>query len=243
MALNDSKPVIGITSYLQTAKWGVWDSVAAILPFDYVREVAAAGACPVLLPPIGTEPTVLDRLDGLIIAGGTDINPEVYGAETHRTTAFQDDRDTHDIALTRYALEHSVPLLAICRGLQVLNVALGGTLHQNIPDILGTNRHRPAPAMYGEVPVSVTEGSLLAGILGGETTASCYHHQAVDQVGAGLDVVGKSEDGMVEALELATDSPYGGWVLGVQWHPEHNPKDRRIIDSFVAEVNKKRIQE
>lgn len=237
MALNDFKPVIGITTYLQEAQWGAWKTQAALLPSSYVNEVVAAGAYPLLLPPVGTDPAMLARLDGLIIAGGTDLNPERYGAQKHESTQFQDIRDSHDMTLTQHALERGLPLLAICRGMQVLNTVLGGTLHQHVPDILGHDRYRPAPGVYGQVELSITEGSLLAGILGLRATAPCYHHQAVDRVAPDLTVVARSPDGLVEALELAPASPYKGWVLGVQWHPEHNPDDRRLIDAFVHHLH------
>lgn len=232
--MNVSKPIVGITTYLQEAQWGVWKDKATLLPIDYAREVATAGAYPVLLPPLGTDVGVLDRLDGLLVAGGTDINPALYGAEQHETTQFQEDRDTHDILLTKAALERGLPLLSICRGMQVLNTALGGTLHQHIPEVLGHSRYAPAPGIYGQVDVTISPGTILSEILGPTATAPCYHHQAVDRVASHLKVVATNPEGMVEALELAEGSPYQGWVLAVQWHPEHNPDDRRIIDAFVS---------
>lgn len=238
MVLNASKPIVGITTYLQEARWGVWEDEATLLPIDYAREVAAAGAYPVLLPPIGTDVSVLDRLDGLLVAGGTDVNPALYGADQHATTLYQEDRDTHDTLLTRAALTRGLPLLAICRGMQVLNTALGGTLHQHIPELLGHDRYRPEPGVYGQVNLTISPGTLLADILGEAASAPCYHHQAVDRVAPGLKPTATSPEGLVEALELADDSPYTGWVLAVQWHPEHNPDDRRIIDAFVNHLQK-----
>ena len=231
--MNASKPIVGITTYLQEAQWGVWKDAATLLPLDYAREVAAAGAYPVLLPPLGTDASVLDRLDGLIVAGGTDVNPALYGEEQHETTQYQEDRDTHDSLLTKAALEQGIPLLAICRGMQVLNTALDGTLHQHIPDLLGHDRYRPAPGVYGTVDLTISPGTILGDILGTTASAPCYHHQAVNQVAPHLKTVATSPEGLVEAVELADAAPYTGWVLGVQWHPEHNPQDRRIIDAFI----------
>lgn len=239
--MNVSKPIIGITTYLQEARWGVWSEKATLLPIDYAREVAATGAYPVLLPPIGTDVSVLDRLDGLIIAGGTDVNPSIYGADQHETTQYQDDRDTHDTLLTKAALDSGLPLLAICRGMQILNTALGGTLHQHIPEILGHDRYRPQPGVYGEVTLSIEPGTMLATILGSTASAPCYHHQAVDKVAPVLKTVATSPEGLVEALELTDNSPYTGWVLAVQWHPEHNPEDRRIIDAFVTHIQGRKV--
>lgn len=237
MFLNGSdtyRPRIGLTTYYQEASWGVWTADAAVLPGTYVQAVVAAGGTPVLLPPLGTDPSIVEVLDGLIISGGSDVGPEHYGAEPHRLTRAQPARDTHDIALTRAALEAGVPLFAICRGAQVLNVAMGGSLIQHIPDLNPEAAYQPAPGVFGTVEFSTTPGSISHELLGPAASAPCYHHQAIDRIADGLSVTAAAADGTVEALETAAD----GWVLGVQFHPEQNPGDLRLFKGFVeAAIN------
>lgn len=233
MALNVSnayRPRIGLTTYYQEAAWGVWKADAAILPGTYVQAVVAAGGTPVLLPPIGTDPTVVELLDGLIIAGGSDVGPEHYGAEPHEMTRSQPGRDTHDIALTRAALATGLPLFAICRGAQILNVALGGSLIQHIPDVTpGSAQYQPAPGVFGTVKFTTRPGSISGRLLGERASAPCYHHQAMDRIADGLCVTAAAQDGTVQALETTG----GGWVLGVQYHPEQNPEDLRLFKGFI----------
>ena len=238
MASNDSnasrpkiayRPKIALTSYYQEASWGVWNAPAAILPGTYVEAVVAAGGAPVLLPPIGTDESVLDLVDGLIVVGGPDVDPSLYGAEPHPLTAPQPLRDAHDAALTRAALERGLPLFSICRGAQLLSVALGGSLVQHIPDNNPDANYQPAPGVFGEAAFSTEEGSLIEGLLGSAGTAPCYHHQAVDAVPAGLRVTARSDDGTIQALESRDER----WVLGVQFHPEQNPQDLRLFHGFV----------
>ncbi|NYD78509.1 gamma-glutamyl-gamma-aminobutyrate hydrolase family protein [Arthrobacter cupressi] len=233
MASNDSKayrPKIALTSYYQEASWGVWKEAAAILPGTYVEAVVAAGGTPLLLPPVGTDESVLDLVDGLIVVGGPDVDPSLYGAEPHPLTAPQPLRDAHDAALTRAALERGLPLFSICRGAQLLSVALGGSLVQHIPDINPGANYQPAPGVFGEAAFSTEAGSLIEGLLGSSGTAPCYHHQAVDAVPAELRVTARSADGTIQALESEDDN----WVLGVQFHPEQNPADLRLFHGFVA---------
>lgn len=239
--MSDSKtrPLIGLTSYYQRAQTGVWDTKAALLPEDYVREVAAAGGSPVLLPPVGTETAIVQQLDGIIISGGSDLNPARYGQDQHPTTEYDEARDAHDTAILLKALELGKPVLAICRGMQVLNVALGGTLHQHLPDVIGHEQYRPGPGIYGQVEVSVAPGSILHSIVGEHTSAPCYHHQAIKDVAPHLVSTGTNPEGLCEALELTPESGYTGWMLAVQWHPEHNRQDRRIIDEFIAQAAKR----
>lgn len=233
MALNVSdsyRPRIGLTTYYQEAAWGVWKADAAILPGTYVQAVVAAGGTPVLLPPVGTDPTIVDLLDGLIVAGGSDVGPEQYGAEPHELTRSQPGRDTHDIALTKAALATGLPLFAICRGAQILNVALGGSLIQHIPDVNpGAAQYQPAPGVFGNVEFTTKPGSISEELLGPRASAPCYHHQAMDRIADGLCVTAAAQDGTVQALETTA----GGWVLGVQYHPEQNPEDLRLFRGFI----------
>jgi gamma-glutamyl-gamma-aminobutyrate hydrolase PuuD len=229
--VSDSyRPRIGLTTYYQQASWGVWQADAAILPGTYVQAVVAAGGTPVLLPPVGTDPAIVELLDGLIIAGGSDVDPDQYGAEPHELTRSQPARDTHDIALTRAALATGLPLFSICRGAQILNVALGGSLIQHIPDVNPqAAQYQPAPGVFGNVEFTSKPGSITEDLLGQSAAAPCYHHQAVDRIADGLCVTAAAEDGTVQALETTTD----GWVLGVQFHPEQNPDDLRLFRGFV----------
>jgi putative glutamine amidotransferase len=223
------RPRIALTSYFQEASWGVWNTTAAILPGTYVEAVVAAGATPILLPPRGTDESILDLVDGLIVAGGPDVDPSLYGQAPHPTTRPQPLRDSHDSALIHAALERELPLFAICRGAQLLNVLLGGTLLQHIPDINPEANCQPAPGVYGEAAFSTTPGSLIHELLGDSATSPCYHHQAMDSVPDALHITARSADGIIQALET-TD---GGWVLGVQFHPEQNPNDLRLFRGFV----------
>lgn len=235
MGLNGSdpaRPLIGITTYYQPAAWGDWEGPAALIPGTYVEAVTAAGGSPVLLPPVGTDVRVLDGLDGLITAGGTDVDPALYGHDPHPLTVSQPARDVHDLALTEAALAASLPLLAVCRGAQVLNVALGGTLIQHLPDIRPEADYRPAPGVFGEVRFSTAAGSIIASLLGKSASAPCYHHQGIEDLGRGLRVTAVAPEGTIEAIETTG----GGWVLGVQFHPEQNPADLRLLTGFVAEA-------
>jgi putative glutamine amidotransferase len=228
-ASEKHRPRIGLTTYYQEAEWGVWKADAVLLPGTYVQAVVAAGGTPVLLPPVGTDPSIIDLLDGLIISGGTDVGPEHYGAEPHVQTRAQPSRDLHDLSLTRAALAAEVPLFSICRGAQVLNVALGGTLIQHIPDVNPDAQYQPAPGVFGEVEFATVPGSISEDLLGPRASAPCYHHQALDQVATGLRVTAWAADGTIEAVETTT----GGWVLGVQFHPEQNPDDLRLFEGFI----------
>jgi putative glutamine amidotransferase len=228
-ASNTYRPRIGLTTYYQEASWGVWKSDAAVLPGTYVQAVVAAGGTPILLPPVGTDPTVIELLDGLIISGGSDVGPENYGAEAHELTRAQPHRDLHDISLTRAALAAELPLFSICRGAQILHVALGGSLIQHIPDVNPEAQYQPGPGVFGTVEFTTAPGSISEDLLGPRASAPCYHHQAMDSIADGLYVTAAAADGTVEALETTS----GGWVLGVQFHPEQNPDDLRLFNGFV----------
>lgn len=223
------RPLIGITSYVEPARFRVWETMATLLPHAYVEHVAAAGGQPVALPPVGDPTSLIDRLDGLIVAGGGDLSPASYGAAPHPSTSnVHDARDAAEIALVRAALDRDLPFLGICRGLQILNTVLGGTLHQHVPDLVGDSRHSPAPGAYNDLPVTVRPDSHLAKVLGmTETTVAHYHHQAIDHLGTGLTPTAWTND-IIEAAEL--DTPF---TLGVQWHPEVRD-DPTLFQALVA---------
>jgi gamma-glutamyl-gamma-aminobutyrate hydrolase PuuD len=194
----------------------------------------------VVLPPAGDPASVLPRLDALVLTGGGDLDPSAYGAEPHERTGFvRGFRDDAELALVRAALSGGVPFLGICRGVQVLNVALGGTLHQHVPEVVGDDRHCSGPGLYNRFPVTVAPSSRLAKALGEETvTVSHYHHQAVDRLGAGLTASAWSADGVIEAVEAveAMDAIGAGghpFAVGVQWHPEAD-EDVSLFAALVA---------
>jgi anthranilate synthase component 2/putative glutamine amidotransferase len=225
------RPRIGITTYLEPTIWGVWERDASLLPRAYLDAVVAAGGVPVLLPPVGTDPTLLDVLDGLVVAGGCDVDPGSYGAVPHPATVdTRPGRDEHEAVLIRAALDSDVPLLAICRGLQMLNVTLGGTLQQHLPDAVGHEEHRPSPAVFGRTEVKTEPGSHLDRLFGGTADVHCYHHQALDLVAPGLEVTARAADGTVEAAEVSGHE----FALGVQWHPEENPDDLRLFTALAT---------
>lgn len=231
MASNDSRSRIGITTYLEPATWGIWQREAALLPRAYLDGVVAAGGVPLLLPPVGTDPSVLDVLDGLIVSGGCDVDPASYDATPHpETVGTRPGRDEHERVLIQGALDRDLPLLAICRGLQMLNVTLGGSLHQHLPDVVAHDAHRPESAVFGTTEVKVEPDTLTARILGERTGVRCYHHQAIDVVAPSLTVTARAGDGTVEAAE-AQDHDF---VLGVQSHPEENLDDLRLFAALIA---------
>lgn len=243
MALSASKPVIGLTTYLEQAKQGVWDVRAAFLPQQYFDAVTASGGIVVLLPPQpdadASAPAVLEGLDGLILTGGLDVQPELYGAERHPSTdAARPDRDDWELALFRGAEARRMPVLAICRGLQLVNVAKGGTLHQHLPEALGTERYRIGGGVFATNEVIVDDGSRLAGLVGpGSLDVHSYHHQGIDRLGDGLVVSARTDDGLVQAFEAEGDQ----YLVGVQWHPEENTEDRRLFAGLVDEASAFRL--
>lgn len=228
------RPLIGLTTYRERAKTLVWDTEFALLHQAYVDTVTRAGAIAVLLPPqdgADAAGEVMARLDALVLTGGSDVGPERYQQQPHdQTTVTRPWRDEWELRLLDRALAAGLPVLGVCRGAQLLNVALGGTLDQHLPDTLGHPRHSPAPGVFGQTRVTTRPGSVLAGLLGPEVTVSCYHHQAVDKVAPGLVVTGTADDGTVEAVEL----PGPRFVLAVQWHPEQDGADLRLFQALVT---------
>ncbi|OBG32529.1 gamma-glutamyl-gamma-aminobutyrate hydrolase [Mycobacterium sp. E3198] len=226
--------MIGLTCYLEQIRTGIWDIAAGYLPADYFEGIVMAGGIATLLPPqpmdAETAAVLLDSLDALVITGGYDVNPAHYGQEPHPATdAPRTDRDGLELTLLRGALDRGLPVLGICRGAQVLNVAFGGTLHQHLPEVLGHNGHRAGNGVFTRLPVRTVAGTRLAALLGESADAPCYHHQAIDTVGDPLVVSARDADGVVEAVEL----PGEAFVLAVQWHPEKSLDDLRLFKAVV----------
>src|SRR5437016_1745358 len=211
------RPIIGITAYAEEATWGAWTLPAALIPLSYVRSVERAGGRALLVPPSedGIEET-LDRLDGIVFSGGSDVDPEVYGAEAHPSTlGTRPERDRAELALLTAALERDLPVLALCRGSQVMNVALGGDLEQHVPDRVGHEGHKEVSGTFSEHAVEPVPGTCLAPLIGGRTTVKSHHHQGYGRLGSGLREAARDEDGTVEAIE----DPSRRFAIGVLWHP------------------------
>ncbi|SMG11533.1 gamma-glutamyl-gamma-aminobutyrate hydrolase family protein [Agreia pratensis] len=265
MSASDRLPVIGLTTYLERAKTGVWDVPASFLPKVYFDAVEKAGGIAVLLPPQAISEAIADRLldslDGLILTGGKDIESSRYGQDAHpETDEPRPDRDAWEDALLRRAIEREIPFLGICRGAQMLNVARGGTLHQHLPDVVGDRRYQAGEGVFNHVEVSVAEDSRLSSLLfpfpepveGNSSNGPLrqaqgtdaidvpvYHHQAIDALGDGLVVTARTPDGTIEAVEL--DSvPFG---VAVQWHPEESRDDIRLFAGLVEAARQYRAQE
>jgi putative glutamine amidotransferase len=227
-----SRPLIGVCAAVEPASFGVWkEEPTVLLPLSYSRAIHGAGGMMAMLPPdrrASEDPgELLDRLDALILGGGADIDPGVHGGEPHpETVGTNPDRDRFEIALARGALERGTPMLGVCRGMQVLNVACGGTLDQHIPERLGHDLHRPVPGSWAEHEVRIESSSLAARAAGTERlTVRSHHHQGLDRIAEQLTPTAwATDDETVEAIE----SPNGDFVLGVLWHPEEDPEDRVI---------------
>lgn len=234
-AVTRSPVIIGLTTYRQQAQTGVWDVEASFLPAVYLDAVTAAGGIAVLLPPQPADPAaveaVLDRLDGLIVTGGRDVQPERYGQAAHELTdAATPFRDDWEDALLAAAIDRGLPFLGICRGLQVLNVMRGGTLLQHLPDVVGSSRYNAGNGVFTVNDVEIDADSQVGALVGAALPVKSYHHQAVDALGDGLRVTARSDDGIVQAVEL--DSvPFG---VAVQWHPEEDAAgDVRLFAGLV----------
>jgi putative glutamine amidotransferase len=234
------RPLIGVCAAVEKATFGVWkDEPATLLPLSYARAIHGAGGMMALLPPDrrATEDPdeLLNRIDALVLGGGADIDAESQGVEAHpETVGTNPDRDNFEIALARRALEHGIPLLGVCRGMQVLNVACGGTLDQHLPDRLGHDRHRPVPGSWAEHDVRIEPGSLAAQAAGTEhLTVKTHHHQGVDAIPESLAATAwATDDENVEAIESAD----GQFTLGVLWHPEEDANDR-VIPALIERAS------
>jgi putative glutamine amidotransferase len=227
------RPVIGITTYLTLARFGVWEDDAALIPAAYVRAVEAAGGRALLVPPSmeGIDET-LDALDGLLFSGGSDLDPEIYGQEAHaETDGVVPERDRGEIALLQAALERDMPVLAVCRGSQVLNVARGGDLVQHLPDVVGDEKHKHTPGVFADHDVDLVSGTRVQQILGDHAPVKSHHHQGYGQLGAGLREAARADDGTIEALE----DPSRRFALGVLWHPEAG-EDFALFEALVEEA-------
>jgi putative glutamine amidotransferase len=231
-----ARPLIGITTYVVPAKWSYWDLEAALVPAAYVHAVEAAGGRPLLVPPSveGIEET-LDGLDGLVFSGGSDLGPAHYGQEPHeQTSGVVPHRDEAELGLLREALQRDMPVLAICRGSQVLNVARGGDLVQHLPEVVGHEAHKhDPPGAFADHDVEFVEGTRVQSLLGDRAPVKSHHHQGFGRLGAGLREAGHAEDGTVEAVE----DPSQRFAVGVLWHPEAG-EDFALFQGLVDEARR-----
>jgi putative glutamine amidotransferase len=243
-------PLVGVSTYYTEASWGVLRRPASVVPASYFELVAAAGGRPLLVPPIRSasdgpkwgSAEVIEVLDALVLIGGGDVDPQTYGESPKESVAGVDPvRDGSERALLAAALQRDLPLLAICRGHQLLNVHLGGTLHQHLPDLLGHREHQVGPGVFNDMDVVTVPGTVVAGIFGDKSTVRCNHHQTVNRLGRGLVVSAYSVEpsategasGVIEAIEL----PGSRFVVGVQWHPEDSGDARpfaALVDAARA---------
>jgi putative glutamine amidotransferase len=214
-----SAPLIGLSTYREQAAWGVWDQRADLLPTQYAAAVESTGGVPVLLPPQqtpGAADAIVARLDGLVISGGADVDPGRYGEEPHpRTASWRPDRDAWEVALLDAAEAIGLPVLGVCRGMQVMAVRAGGALDQHVPDLVDHETHSPGGPEFGSIAVTTVAGSRLAGLVGDELAVNCHHHQSV-RTHPGYVAVAHAGDGTLEAMEAQGDR----FCVGVQWHPE-----------------------
>ena len=228
-----ARPVIGITTYVTQAQWGNWDVEAALVPAAYVKAVERAGGRPVLIPPSqdGIAET-LDAVDGLLFSGGSDLDPDLYEQEPHNeTVGVVRERDRAELALLEAALARDMPVLAVCRGSQVLNVARGGDLVQHLPDVVGDEKHKHTPGTFADHDVTLEDGTRLAALLGERAPVKSHHHQGFGRVGDGLRVAAYAEDGTIEAVE----DPSHRFALGVLWHPEAG-EDMKLFEELVRQA-------
>jgi putative glutamine amidotransferase len=232
MSPRSERPLIGLSTYREQARWGVWDTRADLLPAVYAQAIEAVGGVPVLLPPVGTTDAaakVVSRLDGLVISGGADVTPARYGEPAHaRTARWREDRDDWEVALLDAAEAAGLPTLGVCRGMQVMAVRAGGRLEQHLPDRVGHEDHSPGGDEFGVTVVDVLPGSRLAALVGERLSVHCHHHQAVLEH-PGFAAVAHAPDGTAEAIE----APDGRFCVGVQWHPEM-AHDAGLFHALVA---------
>jgi putative glutamine amidotransferase len=225
-----AKPLVGITTYVTSAKWSYWDVEAALVPAQYVKAVERAGGRPLLVPPSqGGVDETLEALDGLIFSGGSDLDPDLYGQDPHpETFGVHEDRDRAELALLEAALARDMPVLAICRGSQVLNVARGGDLVQHLPEVVGDEKHKHTPGTFADHDVTLEKGTRLAALLGDHAPVKSHHHQGFGRIGEGLRVAAHAEDGTIEAVE----APDRRFAFGVLWHPEAG-EDMKLFEKLV----------
>lgn len=228
------RPLIGMSTYAEVVAWGVWRQHSVLLPSEYPRGISRAGGVPVLLPPVGERAAdaaaAIAALDGLVLTGGPDVDPARYGAVPHEATEEpQPERDAWELALLHAAIAADVPVLGICRGMQLMNVGLGGTLRQHLPETVGHDEHLRVPGTFSGVTADLLTDALPGSVLGGHVAVSCHHHQAVDTLGDGLVATGWAPDGTVESMALS-DHRFG---LAVQWHPEVG-EDPRLFAALVT---------
>jgi putative glutamine amidotransferase len=227
------RPIVGITTYVEPARWGQWDLPAALIPLSYVQSVEAAGGRALLVPPSddGVEET-LDALDGLLLSGGADLDPSVYNAQPHpATVGVRAERDRAELALLEGALARDMPVLAVCRGSQLLNVARGGDLVQHLPEVIGDDRHKERLGEFSDHEVGVSADSRLGAIVGERVPVKSSHHQGLGRVGERLVVTAWADDGTIEAVE----DPAQRFTLGVLWHPEEG-EDGALFRALVEEA-------
>jgi putative glutamine amidotransferase len=235
-----ARPVVGITTYVVPAAFGVWQLESALVPADYVRAVERAGGRPLLVPPSedGVEET-LDAVDGLIFSGGSDLDPGLYGQDAHvETDGVVAERDRAELALLAAALERDLPVLAICRGSQVLNVALGGDLVQHLPDVVGNERHKHTPGVFADHEVGLVPEERLFPVLGDSILVKSHHHQGFGRLGRGLRAAAFADDGTIEAVW----EPSRRFAVGVLWHPEADDADARLFDELVEQARRYRAE-
>jgi putative glutamine amidotransferase len=236
---SGTTPLIGITSYDEPVAWGAWNVEAVLVPTSYVRSVERAGGRALVVPAaeIGVEET-LDMLDGIIFSGGGDVDPATYGAESHEATGgVRPERDRAELELLRGAVERELPVLAICRGSQVLNVALGGDLVQHLPEVLGHERHLHTPGEFADHDVRLVPDTQIGAILGDRAPVKSHHHQGFGRLGEGMREAAWADDGTVEAIE----DPDRRFALGVLWHPEEG-EDLALFQALVDEARRYRAQ-
>jgi gamma-glutamyl-gamma-aminobutyrate hydrolase PuuD len=231
--------LIGITAYVEPAKWGAWELRSALVPQMYVQAIERAGGRALLVPPTteGIDET-LDALDGLLFSGGSDLDPSTYGQEAHpETNGTRPDRDRGELALLSAALQRDMPVLAVCRGSQVLNVARGGDLVQHLPEVVGDEKHKHTPGVFADHDVELKGESRLARILGDRAPVKSHHHQGFGRLGEGLEQAAWAEDGTIEAVE----DPSARFALGVLWHPEEG-EDAALFEALVEEARRYRVE-
>jgi putative glutamine amidotransferase len=239
MVESGARPLIGITAYAEPVAWGAWNVEAVLVPSAYTRAVEKAGGRALVVPPaeVGIEET-LAALEGLIFSGGGDIHPEAYGAAPHEKTRGVDPRrDRAELALLRAALERDMPVLAVCRGSQVLNVALGGDLVQHLPEVVGHDRHLHTPGEFADHDIRLESQTRVGAVLGERAPVKSHHHQAFGRLGEGLREAAWADDGTVEAIE----DPSHRFAVGVLWHPEEG-EDLALFEALVAEARRYRSE-